>query len=109
LKNDVNVPSKSKKQKNFKNNKFFVGILKVNGENSRIWIHQSEAWIRGSGYKPKCHTALDSICTVVFLILAVQFVSTLLDLCERMVGEDVGEVARVVAHSTVCVATEGLF
>jgi hypothetical protein len=47
--------------------------------------------------------------TVVFLILALQLVSTLFDLCERMVGEDVGVVARVVAHSTVCVATEGLF
>jgi hypothetical protein len=32
LKNDVNVPSKSNKQKNF------VGLLKVNGENSRIRI-----------------------------------------------------------------------
>jgi hypothetical protein len=35
--------------------------LKVNDENSRIWIHiriwihWSEAWIRGSGSTPKCH------------------------------------------------------
>jgi hypothetical protein len=28
---------------------FFVDILKVNDESSRIWIHYSEAWIRGSG------------------------------------------------------------
>ncbi len=36
---------------------FFVGILKVNDENSRIRIHYSEAWIRGSrsGSAPKCH------------------------------------------------------
>jgi hypothetical protein len=33
LKNDVNVPSKSNKQNNF-----FVGVLKVNDENSRIRI-----------------------------------------------------------------------
>jgi hypothetical protein len=35
----------------------FVGLLKINDDNSRIRIririHWSEAWIRGS--KPKCH------------------------------------------------------
>ncbi len=37
LENDVNVPSKSnKQQKLFLTNLFFVGLLKVNGENSRI-------------------------------------------------------------------------
>jgi hypothetical protein len=34
-------------------------MLKVNDENKRIRIHQSEAWIRGSasgsGSTPKCH------------------------------------------------------
>jgi hypothetical protein len=46
------------KQKNYY---FFVGILKVNEENSiiriRIRIHWSEAWIRGSrsGSTPKYH------------------------------------------------------
>ncbi len=36
----INVPSKSNKQKKFKQKiKFIVGILKVNDENSRIWIH----------------------------------------------------------------------
>jgi hypothetical protein len=31
--------------------------MKVNYENSRIWIriHQSESWIRGSGSVVKCH------------------------------------------------------
>jgi hypothetical protein len=54
LKNDVNVPSKSNKQKNL----FFilvsVGVLKVKGDNSRIRIRirESEAWIRGSGSVP---------------------------------------------------------
>jgi hypothetical protein len=43
LKNYVNVPSKSKKQKFFYKNFFFVGILKVNDENSRIRIR---IWIR---------------------------------------------------------------
>jgi hypothetical protein len=37
----------------------FVGVMKVNEENSRIRIHKSEAWIRGSGFgsgsTPKCH------------------------------------------------------
>jgi hypothetical protein len=42
-------------------NYFFVGVLKVNDENSRIRIqiriHYSEAWIRGSGSgsTPKCY------------------------------------------------------
>jgi hypothetical protein len=56
LKNDVNLPSKSNKNF-FVKIKFFVGILKVNDENSRIRIHQSETWIRGSGSgsTPKCH------------------------------------------------------
>ncbi len=49
MKNYVNVPSKSNDQKNL----FFVGILKSNDENSRIRIHKSEAWIRGSGSTPK--------------------------------------------------------
>ncbi len=34
----VNVPSKSKKQKNFMKKTLFFGLLKVNDENSRIWI-----------------------------------------------------------------------
>ncbi len=38
IENDVNVPSKSEKQKNFFFNKFFVGILKVNDENRRTRI-----------------------------------------------------------------------
>jgi hypothetical protein len=44
-------------------NSFFVGVLKVKDENSRIWsrirrrIHWSEARVRGSGSGsvPKCH------------------------------------------------------
>jgi hypothetical protein len=56
FKNDANVPSKSNKQKKCLRNKFFVAILKVIDENSRIRIHLSEAWIRGSGSgsTPKC-------------------------------------------------------
>ncbi len=38
LKNDVNVPSKTNKQKIFFLNYFFVGVLKVNDDNSRIRI-----------------------------------------------------------------------
>jgi hypothetical protein len=58
LKNYVNVPSKSNKQKKFFRNKFFVAILKVIDENSRIRIHLSEAWIRGSGIR--IHTIMSS-------------------------------------------------
>ncbi len=52
-----NTASKSNKQKNFFLNQFFVGVLKINGDKSRIQIQQSEAWIRGSGSgsTPKCH------------------------------------------------------
>jgi hypothetical protein len=40
LKNDVNVASKSHKQKKIVlKNSFFAGILKVNDENRRIRIH----------------------------------------------------------------------
>jgi hypothetical protein len=56
--NDVNVPSKVISKKLVKKI-VFVGVLKVNDENSRIRfrIHKSEAWIRGSrsGSTPKCH------------------------------------------------------
>ncbi len=36
MKKNLNVPSKSNKQKNYENNLFFVGILKVTDEKSRI-------------------------------------------------------------------------
>ncbi len=44
LKNDVNVASKSNKQKKLclKKNLFFAGILKVNDENSRIRIQDPD-------------------------------------------------------------------
>jgi hypothetical protein len=34
---------------------FFVDVLKVTDENSRILIYWSEVWIRGSGSVPKFH------------------------------------------------------
>jgi hypothetical protein len=57
LKNDVDVPSRRNKQNNFFFKLVFVGVLKVNDENSRVRsrIHESEAWIRGSGSTTKCH------------------------------------------------------
>ncbi len=42
LENDVNVPSKSNKQKNIFKNLCFVAVLKVNDENSRSQRHGSE-------------------------------------------------------------------
>ncbi len=52
IKNDLNVPSKIKQQRNFK--KFiFCWILKVTDEQSRI--RKSVILIRGSGTIPKCH------------------------------------------------------
>ncbi len=57
-------------RKTFFTNLFFVGILKVKDESSRIRIHYSEAWIRGSGSgsTPKCHgsgTLLKMYCYVL--------------------------------------------
>jgi hypothetical protein len=48
LKNDVNVPSKRNKQKKISIKLVFVGILKVNDENSRIRIHTNMSWIRSN-------------------------------------------------------------
>jgi hypothetical protein len=42
LKNDVNVPSKSNKQKNCVKNLFIAGMLKANDENSRIRIQDPD-------------------------------------------------------------------
>jgi hypothetical protein len=55
LKNDVNVWYLPKliSRKLKKKKLVFVGVLKVNDENSRIQL--SEAWIRGSGSTPKWH------------------------------------------------------
>ncbi len=55
LKNDVNVPSKSNKQK--KLCEFFAGILKVN-EKSTIRIHPKMSWIRNTGVN---HTPLPGV------------------------------------------------
>ncbi len=45
LKNDENVASKSNKQKKLcTKNLFFAGILKVNDENSRIWIQDPDPY-----------------------------------------------------------------
>ncbi len=51
MKTDVNVPSKSNKQKKFSKKLVFVGILKINDENSRIRIHTKMSWIRNTGFK----------------------------------------------------------
>jgi hypothetical protein len=42
-------------EKRFTKILFVVGVLKVSDENGRIRIHQSEAWISGSGSSPTCH------------------------------------------------------
>jgi len=61
MKNEVNVASKSIKQKIRLKKLFFVAVLKVTGKNSRIRIlmyrYWSEVWIRGSrsGSKPTFH------------------------------------------------------
>ncbi len=52
MKNDIHVPSKSKKLKTLKH---FFDVLKVTDENSWIRIHKSDVWIRGSGSVPKFH------------------------------------------------------
>jgi hypothetical protein len=54
---DVNVPSKINKQKNLGKKLFFVGIVNVTGEKSRIWVRigKSVVWIPGSDFVLKCH------------------------------------------------------
>jgi hypothetical protein len=61
---DVNFPSKSNKQKNLGEKSFFIGVLKVNDENSRIRIriHESEA---------KCHGSATLMSTVQLAKFAV--------------------------------------
>ncbi len=44
-----------KSRKTFFKLVFLVGVLMVNDEKSRIRIHYSEAWNRGSGSTPKYH------------------------------------------------------
>jgi hypothetical protein len=53
LKNDVNVPSKRKKQKADKK-LFFVGVMKVTDEKGRIRINYSVVRICESGSVSKC-------------------------------------------------------
>ncbi len=57
LKNDVMYLQKVTSRKNCVKNQFFACIMKVSDENSRIRIpiHQSGAWICGSGSTPICH------------------------------------------------------
>ena len=53
LKNNVNVPSKSNKQKKIVlKNYFFAGILKVNDKNSRIRMQDPDS---GSGFRIRIH------------------------------------------------------
>ncbi len=53
MKTDVNVPSKSNKQKNSEKTKlFFVGILSATDE-KRVRIRKSEERVHGSGSVPK--------------------------------------------------------
>ncbi len=67
LKNDVNVPSKSNKQENFFKNLFFVGILKVYDENSRIRIQDPDPdlnpdpLVRGMDPRIRIHTKMSWI------------------------------------------------
>ncbi len=47
LKSDVNVPSvRNKQKKPERKNKFYVNIMKVTEEKSRIWLHTVIKWNR---------------------------------------------------------------
>ncbi len=50
-------PSKINEQKNLGKKLFFVGIVNVTGEKSRIWVRigKSVVWIPGSEFVLKCH------------------------------------------------------
>ncbi len=60
LKNDANVPSKSNKQNIFLNY-LFVGILKVNDENSRIRIQDPDPLVRGMDLRIRIYTKMSWI------------------------------------------------
>jgi hypothetical protein len=47
LKNDVNAPSKTNRQKNLVKTFLYVGFFKVNDENSRIRIQDPDPVVRG--------------------------------------------------------------
>jgi hypothetical protein len=60
LKNDVNVPSKRKKEKNFKKKLVFCWRVKVNdekiagsGSRIRIRIHSKMSWVRKTAGKDR--------------------------------------------------------
>jgi hypothetical protein len=50
LENDVNVPSKSNKQKEFVKKYFFVGVFKVNGEKKEDPDPYYLSWIRNTAF-----------------------------------------------------------
>jgi hypothetical protein len=77
LKKDVNVASKSNKQKKLCKKIVFYWHLEVQWENSRIRIrfriHWSEAWIPGSGSTPKCHGSATLISGISFDLFCPRF------------------------------------
>ncbi len=73
--NEIIIPSKSNKQKKW----FFVDVLKVTDENSRIRIrisiriYYSEVWIRGSGFAPKFHGSATLMISLSYLAHSCDF------------------------------------
>ncbi len=66
------VPSKAKKQKIL----FFVGVFKANDENSRIWIHYSEARIRSKMSRIRTHWLKVDDCKVGIHVKWMSWIST---------------------------------
>jgi hypothetical protein len=63
--------------------------LKVNDGNSRIQIHLSQAWIRGSGSTPKCHVSA----TLVVKLESTYISSSLSKACNEKTKRKTGKFA----------------
>jgi hypothetical protein len=64
----------------------FVGVLNVNYENSRIRIHKSEAWIRGSGSTQKCHGS-ETLFQAFLFYLMIKQLTTICLFCQVLIIE----------------------
>jgi hypothetical protein len=67
LKNYVNIASKSISRKNCVKKLVFVGILKVNDENSRIRMQDPDPLVRGMDPRIRIHSKMSGIRNTAFL------------------------------------------
>jgi len=99
LKNNVNVASKSNKQKKLCSENtgsfllpFWRLVTKIAGSGSRFRIrirnriHKSESWIRGSGSTPKCHGSGTFLWINKYVIRSTYYAANFLALLNLLKG-----------------------